>query len=385
MSSASTPPFQYRCRASVGDSVVAESEAAVRVERPGEVPQLWFPRSDVVAETLADPSPSWRAGTDELSEYVAFDHERVDVQVEIDGSHGDDRQRGTWFEFPNWGDASDMINLLDMTAAADNVYLSDPRGDWARPVVEGSQLLAQAMALASRDAPGRRMVSGSMTFARAVDDRVQYGIEVDHVASGRTFTAVRTTVRQGDRVCAFGTLLLDVTASDGVRHAEDSPDVPGPYDSAHFDMSMTGRDLRVVDAAYTDDPDAPVGPPEIAAWVRFHNVPDDQSIHAGLLAQFAGHMSIAAALRPHAGIGQSAAHHTLSTANNAISLSIHADVRADEWMLYQHRSTFAGDGMTHSECRVFDEQRALVASFTVDAMVRGFNDTSHAGDYRSAM
>jgi len=150
-------------------------------------------------------------------------------------------------------------------------------------------------------------------------------------------------------------------------------------------MGVTGRDLRIVDDAYTGDPDAPLGPPELSAWVRFRRVPDDQPLHAGLLAQFTGHLSIAAAMRPHAGIGQAQAHRTLSTAINAISLSIHADVRADRWMLYHHRSTFAGAGMTHSECRVYGEDRGLVASFTVEAMVRGFADPSKEGDYRSAL
>src|SRR3954452_28868 len=114
-------------------------------------------------------------------------------------------------------------------------------------------------------------------------------------------------------------------------------------------MSVTGRDIRVVDDAYTDDSNAPVGPPILDAWVRFRDVPDDPYLHAGLLAQFTGHLSIAAAMRPHAGIGQRDAHRTLSTAINAISLSLHADVRADQWMLYRHLSTFGGDGMTRSE------------------------------------
>jgi acyl-CoA thioesterase len=149
-------------------------------------------------------------------------------------------------------------------------------------------------------------------------------------------------------------------------------------------MSVTGRDLRVVDGAYTGDPNAPVGPPVLDAWVRFRDVPDDPPLHAGLLAQFTGHLSIAAALRPHAGIGQDHAHVTLSTAINAISLSLHAEVRVDRWLLYHHRSTFAGDGMTHAECRVYEEGGALVASFTVDAMVRAFDDPAR-GDARTAL
>ena len=150
-------------------------------------------------------------------------------------------------------------------------------------------------------------------------------------------------------------------------------------------MSVTGRDLRVVEGAYTGDPAAPVGPPELATWVRFRDVPADPPLHAALLAQFTGHMPIAAALRPHHGVGQDQAHRTLSTAINAISISFHAEVCADRWMLYHHRSTAAARGMTHAECRVHDEAGTLLASFTVDAMVRAFPGTTEVRDERTAL
>ena len=140
----------------------------------------------------------------------------------------------------------------------------------------------------------------------------------------------------------------------------------------------------MVDDAYTGDPDAPVGPPVLDAWVRFREVPADPALHAGLLAQFTGHLSIAAALRPHVGVGEQQAHVTLSTGINAISISFHRDVRADRWMLYHHLSTAASDGMTHSECRVHDGDGELLASFSVDAMVRAFNHST-TGDYRGSM
>ena len=70
---------------------------------------------------------------------------------------------------------------------------------------------------------------------------------------------------------------------------------------------------------------------------------------------------------------------------NAISLSFHRDVRADEWMLYRHHSTFAGDGMTHAECRVHDIEGDLLASFTVEAMVRPFPPGTGAVDDRTAL
>jgi acyl-CoA thioesterase len=155
-----------------------------------------------------------------------------------------------------------------------------------------------------------------------------------------------------------------------MRHEASAPEVPGPYESTPYDMSVTGRDIRFVDNAYTGDPDAPVGPPHLDAWIRFRKLTDDPYLNAALLVQFTGHASIAASMRPHAGIGQSQAHRTLSTAINAIYVSLHADVQAHEWMLYRHLSSFAGDGMTHSECRVHNQRGALLASFCVDAMVR---------------
>jgi acyl-CoA thioesterase len=181
---------------------------------------------------------------------------------------------------------------------------------------------------------------------------------------------VSVQVLQGGRVCAAGTVLLDAPSADVVRHAAAAPDVPGPYECPSYDMGVTGRDIRVVDGAYSSEQSAPAGPPTVDAWVRFRHVPDDPALHAGLLAQFTGHMSIAAALRPHEGVSQDQAHRTLSMAINSISLSLYGPVKVDDWLLYHHHSTFAGAGTTHAENRVYDLDGALVASFSVDAMVR---------------
>jgi acyl-CoA thioesterase II len=364
-------PCPFRARAWWGDQLVAESTGAVRVEEAGRPPALYFPRSDVRFDQL-DQLDQLELGS--LEGLVAFDHEKVRVEV-VDGAgagaHGDPRDV-TVKRFPTWGDASDLIEVLDVRPAGERAYVSVARDDGRRPVVEGSQMLGQALVAAGRHAPGRRAVSAHMVFARAADARRPLRFDLDEQSAGRTFTTLTVHVSQDERRCATGTLLLDATAPDVVRHTADPPDVPGPYDCEPYDMAVTGRDIRVVGGAYTDDPDAPAGPPTLDAWVRFREVPADEYLHAGLLAQFTGHMSIAAALRPHEGVGQAAAHRTLSTAINAIALSLHGPVRADRWMLYHHLSTFAGDGMTHSECRVHDEAGALLASFSVDAMVRGF-------------
>jgi acyl-CoA thioesterase II len=394
-------PCALPARAWWGDHLVASSRGAVRVDQEGEAPTLWFPAADVrfergwadggqrdtpvgTAETwsidgttgllcvLTEPTP----GCEALAGRVAFDHDRARVEL-VDGA--------TVKRFPTWGDATDLIDLLDVRPAGDGGYVSVARADWRRPVTDGSQMLAQALVAASRHTAGRRAVSAHMVFMRAADARRPLRFDLQELSAGRTFTTLAAHVSQEERGCAHGTLLLDATAPDVIRHAVDPPDVAGPDDSEPYDMSVTGRDLRIVDGVYTGDPDAPAGPPVLDAWVRFRDVPDDPALHAALLAQFTGHLSIAAGLRPHEGIGQRQAHRTLSTAINAIALSLHADVRADRWMLYRHRSSFAGDGMTHAECRVHDEDGALLASFTVDAMVRRFAGSGTAADDRTAL
>ena len=429
-------PCTLPARAWWGELLVAESTGAVRVEETGQPPALCFPCTDVRLDLFHDaghrttcpvkgtvrlwsidpapavagrgPAPSaatwggpdvdaathgtgvlWsfsepRPGLEWLSGFAAFDHDRVRVEL-ADGPVGAAPRDVTVKRFPTWGDAAHLVDVLNVRPAGDGRYVSATRSDWRRPMVEGSQMLGQAIVAAGRHAPGRRTVSAHMVFLRPADARQALHLQLEELSAGRTFTSLAAHVRQGDRRCASGTLLLDATAPDVIRHGVAPPDVPGPYESEPYDMSVTGRDVRIVDGAYTDDPTAPVGPPTLDAWVRFRDVPDDGYLHAALLAQFTGHLSIAAALRPHEGIGQREAHRTLSTAINAIGFSLHGEVRADSWMLYRHRSTFAGDGMTHAECRVHDEDGGLLASFTVDAMVRRFAGGATAGDDRTAL
>ena len=421
---------RHEAQAWWGPELVARSARCWRVDLPGG-PELYFPASDIRLGSFVQEEGPWphRSGIDayrwsactattwrgapaadgdapasgpdegrgvlwtfdagppglpQLADHGAFDHSRM--RVELRDTVGDDDPRATTTKrFPNWGDAADLVGLLDVAGDGPRHFVGPGYPDEHRPVVEGSQMLGQAMVAAARLAPGRRAVSSHLVFLRPADARQPLHFDLEELSNGRTLTTLGVRVHQGDRPCAAGTLLLDATAPDVVRHAADAPPVPAPLECPPVDMGVTGRDVRVVDGAYDGDPDAPEGPPVLDSWVRFTGLPDDPALHAGLLAQFTGHLSIAAALRPHPGIGQDQAHRTLSTAINAIDLSLHRPVQADRWMLYHHRSTFAGDGMTHAECRVFDEDGSLVASFNVEAMVRAFAPGSAPADHRRTL
>jgi acyl-CoA thioesterase-2 len=53
------------------------------------------------------------------------------------------------------------------------------------------------------------------------------------------------------------------------------PEVPGPSAAPPYDMGISGRELRVVVGAYTGDPGAGVGPPELNAWLRYREAPPE--------------------------------------------------------------------------------------------------------------
>ncbi len=389
--------YPYPARAWWGDIKVAESDACLCLESDFEPSVLYFPRDGIdfsyFRRNASADVESWRIGPDgedvltvvhDPAGHGTFDPDRVRVEV-FDGLPGTAERDITVKRFPTWGDASDLISVLDVRPDGDLRYVGLARSDGRRPVVEGSQMLAQSIVAAGRHAAERRPVSAGMLFLRPADAARPLRFELEETSAGRTFTGLVARVLQDGRCCGAGTILLDTTAPDVIHHQVSPPAVPGPYDCPPYDMGVTGRDLRIVDGAYTGDPDAPTGPPTLDCWVRFRDVPSDPVIHAGLLAQFTGHMPIAAALRPHAGIGQDQAHRTLSTAINAINLSIHREIRADEWMLYHHLSTYAGDGMTHAECRVHAAGGELLASFTVEAMVRPFPGADPARDERTAL
>ena len=156
----------------------------------------------------------------------------------------------------------------------------------------------------------------------------------------------------GRATLAAGTLLLDVPSDDVIRHSAEPLAVPGPYECHPYDMGVTGRDIRVADGAYSNGrmprrvrPSWTPGPvprrPRASRSAR------------RLLAQFTGHMSIAADLRPHAAVSQrqaSARSPWRSTGSTCPSKAPRMPLR----MLFHHASTFAGAGTTHAENRVYD-------------------------------
>jgi acyl-CoA thioesterase II len=238
-----------------------------------------------------------------------------------------------------------------------------------RQVVEGTQVLAQAIVAAAKRFPDKSVRSAQAVFSRAVMVGAPVELVLDVVHEGRSTATVVVSAQQNNRRCMTMTIFADVPSDDVICHHLPRPDVAPPADANLSPMPMTGRELRLVDVVDVNSPDE-VGPPELYAWLHYDPVPTRGDLAKALIAYFTGHLGISTTMRAHAGIGPSQAHLTVSTAPMTITVSFHEPVRWDGWLLYSHESTQVGAGMSYVRGAVHSEQGELLASFAQDAMIR---------------
>ena len=355
--------------------------------RRTRAPELWFPRGDVVDDALRPPTaPGGRCG--DLADHVAFDHEQVRLEL-IDAVPGDDPRDVTDQAVPDVGRCRRPHRDHRRAPARATVAFESVgarASDWRRPVVEGSQILGQSIVAASparAGPPGGVGVDGLPAGRRRADALPHRRSTRSPAAAPSPPCAPRppraTAPARSARCCS--TSPRPTSSGTPIR----LPTCPGRTSRP----PTTCRSPAATSASSTTPTPATPTPGRSARAGRVGSLPHGARRPADPRRPARPvHRPPVDRRRPppHAGIGQDQAHRTLSTAINAISLSIHREVRADRWMLYHHRSTFAGDGMTHAECRVYDEDGDVLASFTVDAMVRGLRRSRpRPSTIRSAM
>jgi acyl-CoA thioesterase-2 len=256
--------------------------------------------------------------------------------------------------------------------------------DDERQVVEGTQVLAQAIVAAAKRFPDKSVRSAHAVFARAIAAGPPVELVIDVVHEGRSVATAIVAVLQNGKRCMTVTVLADAPSSDVIRHQLPRPDVAAPADANFSPMPMTGRELRLVDVVDVNSPDE-IGPPELYAWLHYDPIPTRDDLAKALLAYFTGHLSISTTMRAHAGIGTSQSHFTVSTAPMTVTVSFHEPVRWDGWLLYSHESTQVGGGMSYVRGAVHTEEGELIASFVQEAIIRPLRTTDTAIDARSRL
>lgn len=274
-----------------------------------------------------------------------------------------------------------LLDLFDVVPGGADRFVGQTgiAGADERQVVEGTQVLAQAIVAVAKRFPGKSVRSASAVFARAVLVGPPVELTVDVVAEGRTTATAVVSASQNGKRCITVTVFTDVPSADVIRHHLPRPDVAGPADANVSEMPMVGRQLRLVDVVDVNSPDE-VGPPELHAWLRYEPVPTRDDLAKALIAYFTGHLGISTTMRAHEGIGTSQAHLTVSTAPMTIGVSFHEPFAWSDWILYTHDSTQVGAGMSYVRGTVHTEDGELIASFTQDAMIRPLRTTDTSID-----
>jgi acyl-CoA thioesterase II len=264
-----------------------------------------------------------------------------------------------------------LLDLFDVRPDGSDRFSGDTgiAGEDDRQVVEGTQILAQAIVAVAKRFPDKAVRSAHAVFARAVMAGPPVEFDIDVVHEGRSTATAVVGVQQNGRRCITVTALSDVPSPDVIRHQLARPDVVGPADANVSPMPMAGREVRLVDVVDVNSPDE-VGPPELYAWVHYDPIPTRDDLAKALIAYFTGHLGISTTMRAHEGIGTSQSHLTVSTAPLSVTVSFHEPVSWAGWLLYTHESTQVGAGMSYVRGAVHTEEGELIASFTQEALIR---------------
>ncbi|TZG26110.1 acyl-CoA thioesterase [Sphingomonas montanisoli] len=340
-------PIKGRVSAWDGDTLIAESEAAVATDTVEANGGILIPAAD--------------------GSLTSHDPEALRIEVEDRWPNGG----GTTNRFPRWGDVDDLLRLIDVQPAGDGAFTGPTYGDIRRNVVEGGQLLAMSMVAAAKSAPDKRVVNAHIVLERpAVFDK-PIDLTVDRQRVGRQFATLGVRATQGGKPVSCSLILLDHGSPDLITGQIAMPEVKGPEDCPAHDFGLLGRDVRFVNGDYDPDPDR-IGPPELHCWIRHRDAPKELYLQQALLAQPVTHFTIAAAMLPHPGFGEAQAHYTLSTGVLTATIALHGEPDLTDWLLYTNPAIHAGRGLAQGQGHVFTRDGRLVASYTVQAMIREF-------------
>ena len=272
-----------------------------------------------------------------------------------------------------------LLDMFDVRAKAPDHFSGDTgiAGEDERQVVEGTQVLAQAIVAVAKRFADKSVRSVHAVFSRAVMVGQPVEFDIDVVHEGRSTATAIVGVQQNGRRCITVTAFADVPSADVIRHQLPRPDVVAPADANFSPMPMVGRELRLVDVVDINSPDE-VGPPELYAWLHYDPIPARDDLAKALIAYFTGHLGISTTMRAHEGIGTSQSHLTVSTAPLTVTVSFHEPVSWSGWLLYTHESTQVGAGMSYVRGAVHTEEGELIASFAQEAMIRPLRTTDTA-------
>jgi acyl-CoA thioesterase-2 len=248
-----------------------------------------------------------------------------------------------------------LIRLLDIEPLEDTLF----RGlspDTSVQRVFGGQVAGQALVAAGRTVESdRRVHSLHAYFLHAGDPAVPLIYSVDVTRNTRTMSTRRVTATQHGRAVFILTASF-MAAEKGPEHQDPMPDAPDPESLPTFEERFAPiadkfpnqrRAPRPIDLRYVVDPpflavlkdELSPRSADSQVWLRAAGeLPDDPLLHVCVLAYASDMTLLNSVLAPHGKewVGN------VFVASLDHAMWFHDEFRADEWLLYDQHSPWAG-------------------------------------------
>jgi acyl-CoA thioesterase-2 len=249
------------------------------------------------------------------------------------------------------------------------------------PKSYGGDLLAQASAAASATVGGDRALHAAHSlFVAPVPVGAEVRHRVERLRDGRSFSTRRVTATVDDEV-VFTALCSFHTGEESDTIAATAPAVPDPGDllpsaahvssvdspAAEYWAEHRSFDIRHVDGPsyLTPSPDAA---PNLRFWVRaFDRLSDDPAVHRLALVYLCDYTMLEPVLKARR---LSWSTPGLTTASLDHSMWLHADARADEWLLCDLRAVSFAAGRALVSGEFFTHDGRHIASVAQQGVLR---------------
>ncbi|WP_368732814.1 acyl-CoA thioesterase [Microbacterium sp. ZXX196] len=250
------------------------------------------------------------------------------------------------------------------------------------PKAYGGDLLAQAVAAATRTVAEDRALNAAHTlFVSPATVGGSVDLSVATLRDGRSYSTRQVTAREGERIVAVTLASYHVGEESALAAATPMPAAPAPDDvpgaaaalagergpAAEYWSSGRGFELRHVEGAPYVRP-VPGGGERMRVWIRADAaIPAGQPAHRAALAYVCDYAMLEPAL---SATGLHWTRPGLVTASTDHALWIHADVRADEWMLCTLDLVHLGSGRATVRAEFHAADGTHVASAVQQGVIR---------------
>jgi acyl-CoA thioesterase-2 len=265
----------------------------------------------------------------------------------------------------------DLVELLDLEQIDVDLYRGR-QPETALQRVFGGQVLGQALVAATRTVdPDRAVHSLHGYFLRPGDTTVPIVYRAEPTRDGGTFSSRRVVASQHGKPIFYMSASFQ-RAEDGLDHADPIPEGVTPPDESPTLASVleasTGRNADAWNSEWAALDVRLASQTGRQFWVRAAGtLPDDQPLHACVLAYASDLTLLGASLLPH---GLVIGDRRIQPASLDHAMWFHRPFRADEWLLYDQASPSASGARGFSTGRLFTVDGRLVASVVQEGLIR---------------